>query len=131
MMKWLFKKICVPLMLINDNVYTFISGIVISLATNIFTTLFMEKDKWHFINSWHMYLSVLLYLFAGGVCIFIAAKIGAYQDYMKKNDYADTKKKRELLEGQNDKSLRWVITFLLFFLTIILGSIFFALNYII
>lgn len=131
MMKWLFKKICVPLMLINDNVYTFISGIVISLATNIFTTLFMEKEKWHFISSWHMYLSVLLYLLAGGVCIFIAAKIGAYQDYMKKNDYTDTKKKRELLEGQDNKSFQWVITFLLFFLTIILGSIFFALNYIV
>ena len=76
MMKWLFKKICVPLMLINDNVYTFISGIVISLATNIFTTLFMEKDKWHFINSWHMYLSVLLYLFAGGLGIPLVKQIG-------------------------------------------------------
>ena len=130
-MKWLFKKICVPLMLINDNVYTFISGIVIALATNIFTTLFMDKEKWHFISSWHMYVSVLLYLVAGGVCIGIAAKIGPYQDYMKKNDYVDAKKKRELLEGQCGKSLRWLAAFLSFFLTIILGTVFFVLNYII
>lgn len=130
-MKWLYRKICIPLMLINDNVYTFISGIVISLATNIFTSLFMDKDSWHFINSWHMYVSVILYLVTGGVCICIATKIGPYHDYMKKNEYTDNKKKRELLEGQNEKSLQWVIIFLLFFLTITLGTVFFALNYII
>ena len=34
MMNWIYERICIPLMQINNNVYTFLSGILISLSTN-------------------------------------------------------------------------------------------------
>lgn len=56
-MKWLFKVICLPLLHINHNVYTFLSGIAISLATNVFTTIYI--DNYSIITQWNVYLATV------------------------------------------------------------------------
>lgn len=71
-MNWIYERICIPLMQINNNVYTFLSGILISLSTNIFTTLCFEKFE--LAKQWHIYLATLLFAASGAICIFLATK---------------------------------------------------------
>lgn len=127
-MNKLFKKICIPLMLVNNNIYTFISGILISLSTGMFTTLCLEKSM--IFCKWHLYISVIFYLISGAICIYIATKTSSYQNYILANKIVMTKEKHEIVEDfetQNYKT--WFIVFLLLFVSIVGGTIFLILNY--
>lgn len=127
-MNKLFKKICIPLMLVNNNIYTFISGILISLSTGMFTTLCLEKST--FSNTWYLYISVILYSISGAICIYIATKISSYQNYILANKIVITKEKHEIVEDfETTKQKTWFMFFTLLFLSLIGGTGFLLLNY--
>ncbi len=127
-MNKLFKKICVPLMLVNNNIYTFISGILISLSTGMFTTLCLEKST--FSSTWYLYVSVILYSISGAICIYIATKISSYQNYILANKIVTTKEKHEIVEDfETPKQKTWFMFFALLFLSLVGGTGFLLLNY--
>lgn len=129
-MKILYKKFFIPLMLIDNNVYTFLSGILISLSTNLFTTLCFEKFV--FKTQWHVYLATIMFGIAGALCIWLAAKMTGYQNYLKgKESMSSVEKKKELVEdvtGNDKKS--WILLYLGFFISLILGIASLLINYI-
>ena len=127
-MNWIYKKICLPLMLIDNNVYTFLSGILISLSTNIFTTLCFEKLE--IVTQWHLYLSVLLYLISGALCIYLATKMTGYQNYIYSKQIISVKEKKSIIKDvTGDDKAMWCISFLICIVTLILGTVFLFINY--
>lgn len=127
-MKKIFLKFCVPLMLINYNIYVFFSGILLSLSTGIFTTLCLEKNS--FQTVWHLYLSVILYFVSGALCIYISTKISSYQNYISTNSIIDSDEKKEIIiDFENNKKTEWIIMFVSLLLSLILGSVLLVLNY--
>lgn len=72
-MKFIYNKICLYLLHINNNVYTFLSGIAISLATNIFTTICI--DEYEFIAQWNLYLSTICFALISAVLLYLASAV--------------------------------------------------------
>ena len=129
-MKWIYEHICIPLMQINNNVYTFISGILISLSTNIFTTLCFEK--FDFFEQWHIYLSTILFAISGAVCIYIATKMTGFQNYIISKQIIDPVERKEIIKDVTMKQRKlWLISFFVLISTAILATVLLIINYVI
>lgn len=129
-MKKVFNYVCVFLMLINNNVYTFISGILLSLSTGMVTTLCFEKTP--FLESWHLYASSIIYTISGALFIYVATRITAYQNYIASKQIVDRTAQYEIiLDFEAHRYRFWVYIFLGLFLTLIVGTVLLFLNYII
>lgn len=117
----MYSKICVPLMMINNNVYSFISGIFVSLSINIFTSLCVERFGLN--DKWFMYLAALVFLLTSILCMYLAAKISRFQSYIIDKHIVDYEKKIEIIleATQNNKS-KWILIYFCFALLIIIGS---------
>ena len=128
-MNKIYKKILIPLMLIDNNVYTFLSGILISLSTNLFTTICFEK--FNFVTQWHIYLATVMFGIAGALCIWLATRMTGFQNYIKgKDSMSSIEKKRELVEDvtTKDKAL-WIVLYLLLFISSLTGVVSLLINY--
>lgn len=127
-MRKIYERCCVALMLIDNNVYTFISGILISLATNIFTTLCFEK--FDIFGQWHLYISTVMYAISGAICILIATKTTAFQNYIYNKQILDLAEKRQIVIDVTKKDERkWIFRFALLFVSLISGTVLLAINY--
>ena len=110
MMKKVFDAICVSFLLINNNVYTFISGILLSLSTGIFTTLCFEKTA--IAHSWHLYASSVLYAISGALLIYVASQIATYQNYIVSKHIIDKKAQRAIIDDFEAKRYGfWILFF--------------------
>ncbi len=128
-MKGFFKKTCVPLMLISNNVYTFLSGVIISLAINIFSTLCIEKID--ISSGWHLYVSFVLYLISGALFIYIATKVTTYQNYIASKQVIDSKEKAQIImDFEETNACKWIIVFAFLIITTLGGCALLAINYI-
>lgn len=128
MMVALFKKICAPLMLINDNVYTFISGILLSLSTGIITTFCIEKIP--FKDSWHMYVSSIMYTIAGAMLIYITSQVSACQKYISEKNVLDAKDRQGIIyDCEHKRCSFWVTFFITLCIFLVAGTAFLFLNY--
>lgn len=127
-MNWIYERICIPLMQINNNVYTFLSGILISLSTNIFTTLcFKEFDL---AKQWHIYLVTLLFATSGATCIFLSTKMTPYQNYIISKQIIDLSKRRTVIKDvTSGKKRTWVFSFFVLFVTSFAGIALLVVNY--
>lgn len=127
-MNGIYERICIPLMQINNNVYTFLSGILISLSTNIFTTLcFKEFDL---AKQWHMYLATLLFATSGATCIFLATKMTPYQNYLFSKQIIDLSARRDVIkDATSGKKWTWVFSFLVLIITSLAGVALLVVNY--
>ena len=129
-MNKIFSVICAPLMLINSNVYTFISGIVLSLSTGIITTLCMEK--WSFVTSWNLYASSIVYTILGAMLIYVATRVSTYQDYIKDKDIVSYDERKSVLsDHEGYHCVFWVLFFTVMLLSLISGTALLLLKYII
>lgn len=125
----MYKKICVPLMLINNNVYTFISGIFVSLSINIFTSLCFEKSTLHV--KWFMYLATIFFLAASASCMYLAAKLNGFQNYIFEKHIADYENKKSIvLDATKDQQNKWIIVYLCTALIFMVGVSLLVLNFI-
>ena len=126
-MNWIYERICIPLMQINNNVYTFLSGILISLSTNIFTTLCFEKFE--LAKQWHIYLATLLFAASGAICIFLATKMTPYQNYIISKQIIDLSERRNVIrDTTSEKKRTWVFYFVLV-VTTLAGTVLLVVNY--
>ena len=129
-MKWLYDHICMPLMQINNNVYTFFSGILISLSTNIFTTLCFEK--FDFIKQWHVYCATVLFAISGAMSIYIATKMTGFQNYIISKQIIDPVEKKEIIKDVTMKQRGiWLAAFLILLSTTIVAVALLIINYIV
>lgn len=125
----IYKKICVSLMLINNNVYTFLSGILISFSVNIFTSLCFEKSG--FCKSWFMYLASLVYLLVSAICMYLAAKLSKFQNYIigkHITDYED--KKSIVLDATKKNYKKWVAIYSITALMFVIGIVLLVFNFV-
>lgn len=126
--KKLLARIYLPLLQVDNNIYSFLSGIFISLATNIFTTLCFEKYDW--IEQWHYYLSTVMFLIASALCLYLATKLNGIQNYINNNPRMQGKdRKKCLLDAANENQVRWFFAFSGLFASVIFGVWFLAYSY--
>lgn len=115
-------------MLINNNVYTFLSGVIISLAINIFSTLCIEKVGID--TGWHLYGSFVLYLVSGALFIYIATKIASYQNYIISKQIIDLDEKKGIIKDFEVKNAtKWFVTFISLIVTTLGGCTLLLVNY--
>ena len=119
---------CVSLMLINNNVYTFVSGILLSLSTGVITTLCLEKTP--IFESWHLYASSIIYIISGALFIYVATQITAYQNYIASKQIVDRKVQHEIIADFESRRYHfWVCMFLGLIVSLISGTVLLFLNY--
>jgi len=129
-MKNLYEKVCVPLMLISNNVYTFISGIFVALSVNIFTSLCFEKSSIY--SSWHLYLSTLIFLFVSALCIYLATRLSGFQNYIIQKCIIDYSKKRKIaVEATQSEYVKLTLIYILLLIMFIFGVALLILNFVI
>jgi len=127
-MKKIFQKICIPLMLVDNNVYAFLSGILISLSTNIFTSLCFEN--FNIKTQWHLYISSLMLLISGAIKMFLAVKITKYQDYFISKQIRDTVEKRKIVIDITKSSyVKWTLAYIVLITSLILGLCLVSINH--
>lgn len=125
----MYQKIFIPLMMINNNVYTFVSGIFISLSTNIFTSLCFEKND--FYDKWFMYIATAVFLLASVLCMYLAAKLSRFQNYIIDKHITNyTGKVNIILEATKKEKNKWVIIYICFVILVIIGIGLIALNFV-
>mgnify|MGYP001436650578 CR=1 FL=1 len=125
----MYKKIFVPLMLINNNVYTFLSGIFVSLSINIFTSLCFEKSSVY--DGWFMYLSSLMLLLASTLCMYLAVKLSKFQNYIIEKRIIDYENKKSIvLDATNKMHSKYVITYICTIVTVICGTSLLVFNFV-
>lgn len=116
----MYKKIYIPLMLINNNVYTFISGILVSLSINIFTNLCCEKSSLH--THWFMYLATIAFLLSSALFMYLAAKLSRFQKYIYDMGIADYEKKKSIaFDATKSQKTKWIIIYVDIVLSILIG----------
>lgn len=127
-MKKIFQKICIPLMLVDNNVYAFLSGILISLSTNIFTSLCFET--FNIKTQWHLYISSLMLLISGAIKMFLAVKITKYQDYFISKQIRDTVEKRKIvIDITKSNYVKWTLAYIVLITSLILGLCLVSINH--
>lgn len=125
----MYRRICIPLMLINNNVYTFISGIFVSLSINIFTSLCFEKSG--LCASWFMYLASIVFLFVSASCMYLAAKLSRFQNYIiEKHITVYESKQSIVLDATKDNGTKWMIVYFFTALMVIAGVSLLVFNFI-
>jgi hypothetical protein len=125
----MFKRTIVPLIRINTNVYAFLSGIWISLATNIFTSLcfipFVLKTQWH------QYLASLFFSIAGAASLIVSIKVSKLQDYISERSQSKERLDEYILAFTEGSRLLWCVFFVILVLSILIGIVMLSFNLII
>lgn len=119
----MYRNICIPLMQINSNIYAFISGILVSLSTNIFTTLCFEP--FDLLHQWHRYLATLFLIFSGALCMYISVKISTFQSYISNNQITKVSEIRGIIaETTEERKVVWIVIYVSL-ITLSIGSFIF------
>ena len=126
----MYRKICIPLIQVNSNIYAFLSGILVSLSTNIFTSLCFEPLD--LLHQWHHYLSAFFLIGSGALCMYISVKISSIQSYISNNRITTTDEIREIIkETTEERKATWVISYLLLIILTLGGFVFLGLSWVI
>lgn len=128
-MKKIYKFICIPLLHINSNVYTFFSGIAVSVATNIFTTICI--DDFSFSSQWNLYVATLSFTILSGLLLFISTKISGFQEFANNpgNEFDNQMKDTIIYEATEENYKSWVKRYFLVVLSLVIGVVFFSTDF--
>lgn len=125
----MYRKICVPLMMVNNNVYSFISGIFVSLSINIFTSLCVER--YYFNDKWFMYLAALVFLLTSILCMYLAANLSRFQSYIIDKRIVDYDGKVGIIvEATQTNKSKWILVYSCSAFLIFTGSGLLAFNFV-
>lgn len=124
----IFHVVCVYLMLINNNVYTFVSGILLSLSTGIFTTLCLDKEP--FSKAWYLYASSMIYTLAGALLFYVATRITAYQNYILSKQIVEREAQHGVIvDFEAKRYIFWICVFGGVSLSLVSGTVLLFINY--
>ena len=123
-MKLIYEFICLPLLHINSNVYTFFSGIAISVATNIFTTICI--DDFPFSSQWNLYVATFSFTILSGLLLYIATKISGFQEFANNpgNEFNNQMKDIIIHEATEENYKSWVKRYFLIVVSLGAGIVF-------
>ena len=123
-MKLIYEIICLPLLHINSNVYTFFSGIAISVATNIFTTICI--DDFPFSSQWNLYVATFSFTILSGLLLYIATKISGFQEFANNpgNEFNNQMKDIIIHEATEENYKSWVKRYFLIVVSLGAGIVF-------
>lgn len=120
--KSFFKSICVPLILIDSNIYAFFSGILMSLSTNIFTSLRFERIQYSYRPG--QYLATFFFILSSAICMLISVKVVNIQNYFQSQKINDVEEKKDIVIDVTKKTrTRWFVYFILLFASFIVAVI--------
>jgi len=119
----MFKKTIIPLLKINTNLYVFLSGILVSFATNIFTAL-CDKD-FDITTQWQELSSTVLFIIAGAICMYIGVTIADVQEYIKEHKTELENNSKLIEDVYGTEIVKWYLCY--FFLALSLFGGFFML----
>lgn len=127
-MKFVYNKICICLLHVNNNVYTFLSGIAISLATNIFTTICIDEYK--FDVQWNLYLSTACFTLVSVVLLYVATEISGFQNFAFNSvDNFNKEQRRGIIrEATEDAYKKWIGLYMLLLVSLMFGIAFMAID---
>lgn len=87
-------KICLSLLQVDNNRYAFLSGIIISLATNTFTSLCCDQVP--FRDQYLLYLSIIPFVCSGIFCFLLSERTAKCQKlYLQKRELTIEQIKRK------------------------------------
>jgi hypothetical protein len=116
-------------MQINSNIYAFLSGILVSLSTNIFATLCFKPLN--LVYQWHYYLATLLLITSGALCMYISAKTSVFQKFIANKQITEQTEIREIIEDTTEEHKHmWVICYSLFICLMIAGFVLLGLSWV-
>lgn len=123
-MRVIYKYICLPLLHINSNVYTFFSGIAVSVATNIFTTVCIDEIP--FSRQWNLYVASFSFIILSGLLLFIATKISSFQEFANNpgNEFNNQMKEIIIHDATEQDYKNWVKRYFFVIVSLILGIVF-------
>lgn len=137
----LFKKSLWGLMGISDSVYVFLSGILISLFTNLLTSLCFEDMD--FSKYWCVIVTIVTSAISGGLCMLIAAKLSPLQNTLKRTletfeeqdkasgDLMQKNRRRKTFADLTKKSLwKWMLGYCLFITSFIASIVLMVLKFV-
>lgn len=127
-MKRIFRMICVPLIQVNNTIYTFVGGILVSLATNIFSTLCFQDFDWT--NQWYQYLAAIMFAVASAVCLYLSTKMSGVQDYINSKKRHPSERRNIVIDVTESEYRKWLRAFSLLFVCIVIGIILLSFNFI-
>lgn len=123
----MYDKILVSLMLISNTIYTFISGIFISLSINILTSLCFDKNE--ICNKNYIFVAAVLFMLISVFFMFIAYKISRFQEYIIDKHIIEYKEKESIvLDAIEGKRLKWIMLYLTVVILVLLAMITLILN---
>jgi hypothetical protein len=125
----MFKLICVPLLQINSNFYSFLSGIMVSLSTAILFSLCSEPLDLSI--QWHQFISLILFLITGIFCMSVATRTARFQNYLYKENIVEKERCTQIIEELTYCSLttksykknrfKWLFTYICLFVSLFLA----------
>ena len=137
----IFQKSLWGLMGISDSVYVFLSGILISLFTNLLTSLCFED--WELGKNWCIIVTIGMSALSGGLCMLIAAKLSPLQNILKRDletfkeqdkvngDLTQRSRRRKIFADLTKKSLwRWMLVYFLFITSFIASIVLMILKFV-
>lgn len=123
----IIKKVLCQLLLIHNNIYTFISGIMISLSVNILTSLCFEEGG--VASCLQLFISAILLFISSALFMLIASRISKFQNYILIKNVKNPENREGIVQDAiKGKARGWCIIFFITALTTILGIIFLALS---
>ena len=127
--KFLFKKICFPLLHINNSVYSFMSGIAISLSTNIFTTICIDDISNY--SQWNLFVSTIAFTIVSATLLYMVSKMSGFQGFVNNTteNFDTIWKETIILEATKEDAQKWVISFFILFIFLIIGIVFLATDF--
>ena len=126
----MYKKVCIPLMQINSNIYAFLSGILVALSTNVFAALCFEPIE--LTHQWHHLLSTLLLIASGALCMYISVKVSSFQNFISNKQITKQEEIREIIEDATvSQKRKWVFCYVAFILITVVGFVLLGLSWVI
>ena len=134
-------KVFLPFMRIHNSVYVFMSGILISLSTNLLTSLCFEPIDGK--GYWCIYITIISSAISSAMFIVVATKLTTIQDGIKdtlsifKNDdikagdpLQTNRKKILLIELTENHAGKWIMMFLTLAVSTIASIVFTILKFV-
>ena len=116
----MLHKAIVALVMISSNAYVFLSGVLISLATNLFVTISIDQTA--FSQQWAYYLSAILFILAGALCMYISAKVGDVQKYLLQRGIMSPEQKLSFFDDTvKSKKRMWHFRYIVLLILLIVG----------
>jgi len=134
----MFKIICIPLLQLSSNIYSFFSGVLVSLSTSILIALCYEP--FNISIQWNQFISMIMFFLSSISCMVISTRASRIQIYLNKENITEKDKRIQVIEDLTHCSvtsefckknkIKWLFTYFCLFVSFIIAFFSLMLNWI-